>query len=237
MSTLGLEPRRSFTLPDRDVARGIAPVRNPKMVLTELAGTRLPGIDELLTRSSTRRLQAGEVLVEQGQAFRSLVVIERGVLTESVGRDSRMTTVAFHERGEVSGNVFALHAAPDRAPSVVTLADWQGEAPYRLAAVVPSRVVVVDAHQIASLAARHAEWAHLRGRVLHAYAMQQQRREHERLTLSTEERYERLLAERPALAGVLTQREIARYLGISEVTMSRLMTRRSGRTPGASKTF
>ena len=39
------------------------------------------------------------------------------------------------------------------------------------------------------------------------------------------ERYVDFVAERPDVAGALTQREIARFLGVSEVTMSRLKAR------------
>ncbi len=106
---------------------------------------------------------------------------------------------------------------------------------YRVSAVTEARVILLDARHISTLAGRHAEWATLRSRILLEQTLRQAQREEERLTRSSEERYEALLARSPEAVSQLTQREIARYLGISEVTMSRLMARRGGRRAASRK--
>ena len=98
-----------------------------------------------------------------------------------------------------------------------------------------ARVILLDARHISTLAGRHTEWATLRSRILLEQTLRQAQREEERLTRSSKERYEALLARSPEVVSQLTQREIARYLGISEVTMSRLMARRGGRRAASRK--
>ena len=58
-------------------------------------------------------------------------------------------------------------------------------------------------------------------------AMKKERREYEFLCLSAEDRY-RLIRERePTMLGRVTQNDIARYLGITPVALSRIKSRLS----------
>ena len=137
---------------------------------------------------------------------------------------------------QVSGNLFALYGDVLREPSSAAMGYDRAPAPsYRVSAVTEARVILLDARHISTLAGRHAEWATLRSRILLEQTLRQAQREEERLTRSSEERYEALLARSPEVVSQLTQREIARYLGISEVTMSRLMARRGGRRAASRK--
>ncbi|HET6395567.1 MAG TPA: Crp/Fnr family transcriptional regulator [Pseudoxanthomonas sp.] len=56
-------------------------------------------------------------------------------------------------------------------------------------------------------------------------AMKKERREYDLLCRSAEERYRVFLAQEPSLAGRLTQGDIARYLGITPVALSRIRRR------------
>jgi len=58
-----------------------------------------------------------------------------------------------------------------------------------------------------------------------ALAMRKERREHAFLTKSPEENYRELAAESPGLVQRLTQNDIARYLGITPVALSRIRGR------------
>ena len=55
--------------------------------------------------------------------------------------------------------------------------------------------------------------------------MKKERREREFLTESAEERYRMLLERSPALFDKVTQKDIARYLGITPVALSRIRKR------------
>ena len=58
-----------------------------------------------------------------------------------------------------------------------------------------------------------------------AFGMKKETREYELLCLPAEERYRRLLASAPSLFDRVTQNDIARYLGITPVGLSRIKKR------------
>lgn len=205
-------------------------------LLAEIGGGPLPRLDTLLASASSLHLCSGDLLCEPGKSFPYLVLVERGLLAQTVAHEGREMTVAFLKRGEVSGNLFALYGDVLREPSSAAMGyDRAPALSYRVSAVTEARVILLDARHISTLAGRHAEWATLRSRILLEQTLRQAQREEERLTRSSEERYEALLARSPEVVSQLTQREIARYLGISEVTMSRLMARRGGRRAASRK--
>ena len=53
----------------------------------------------------------------------------------------------------------------------------------------------------------------------------QERRERELLTLNAEERYRLLVQERPELVSLVPQKDLARYIGVTPVAMSRIVSR------------
>lgn len=197
-------------------------------LLAEIAGGPLPRLDTLLASASSLHLGSGDSLSEPGKPFPYLVLVERGLLAQTVAHKGRETTVAFLERGDVSGNLFALYGDVLRE-SVAMGHDGTSAPCYRVCAVTEARVILLDARHISTLAGRHGEWALVRSRLLLEQTLRQAQREEERLTRSSDERYDALAERSPEVISQLTQREIARYLGISEVTMSRLMARRGGR--------
>lgn len=198
-------------------------------LLAEIGGDPLPRLETLLASAASLHLAPGDRLSEPGKSFTSVVLVERGLLAQRVVGEGLEVTVAFLGRGDVSGNLYALYG--DLLRDLPSAAGFEAAiAPsYRVAAVTEARVILLDARVMATLAGRHAAWATLRSRLLLEQTLRQAQREEERLTCTSEERYERLVERSPEVAAQLTQREIARYLRISEVTMSRLMARRRGR--------
>jgi CRP-like cAMP-binding protein len=63
--------------------------------------------------------------------------------------------------------------------------------------------------------------------VLLKLALKKERREYEFLCLSAEKRYRLLLENMPDLLKKITQNDIARYLGITPVALSRIKNRQS----------
>ncbi len=203
--------------------------------LPQLAGGPLPRLEAVTATASSRNLRRGETLCDPGESFPYLVLIERGVLVKSVVvRDGREATVCFLEPGEVSGSLSLLFDEASQGRPVDAL-ESDGTHAYRVSAITDARVELLDAGLIGDLALRYREWATLRSLLLLERARTQALGEAERLTRTPEERYEALVARSPNLVARLTQRDIARYLGISEVTMSRMKARRNGReeAPGS----
>ena len=78
----------------------------------------------------------------------------------------------------------------------------------------PSTIIQLDIRGLMSLAATDLEISNALNEALFQLALKKERREHEVLCLSAQERYQ-LLAERsPHLVKRVTQADIARYLGI-----------------------
>lgn len=198
--------------------------------LERLAGAPLPGVEEVVARAHARWLDPGQVLVEEGAPAPWLILVESGVLAETLTWGSRSVTLEFLGRGQVGGNVFALRSA---AMSPFGQGDGakrseRAVSPYRYRAPVLTRVNLLEAEQLGRFAARDRAWAELRDQIGVSQGLALQRRELERAFLSPAERYERLQAARGDVAQQLTQREIAQYLGVSEVTMSRIKARGGG---------
>ena len=61
------------------------------------------------------------------------------------------------------------------------------------------------------------------------FSMKKERREREFLTESAEERYRMLMDRSPELFDKVTQKDIARYLGITPVALSRIRKRNASR--------
>lgn len=195
-------------------------------VLERVIGGPLPGVEEVAARAQWRWLDPGQVLIEAGAPSRWLIIVETGLLVESVQKAAQVITVGFLEKGQVGGNFSLMQPDPlerrptEHSPGVDLLAST-----YRYSAPIASRAVLVDAEQVGRLAARDRSWADLRHRLSLGWTLELQRRERDRLLKTPAERYVDFVAERPDVAGALTQREIARFLGVSEVTMSRLKAR------------
>ncbi len=96
-------------------------------------------------------------------------------------------------------------------------------------ALEPSRVLVFHARDLEALEAGHACWSRLARRVAEQHYILKERREQEFLDLSAEERLERFWVEHAHLHGRVPQRDVAAYLGITEVALSRIVSRRRKR--------
>ena len=96
-------------------------------------------------------------------------------------------------------------------------------------ALEPSRVLVFRTRDFQALEAEHACWSLLARRVAEYHYILKERREQEFLDLSAEERLDGFWAEHPHLEGRVPQRDIAAYLGITDVALSRIMSRRRKR--------
>lgn len=138
--------------------------------------------------------------------FRAVRVSARG--TESVK--------AFRAEGELIG---AYAEMLQGLPSMTSIE-----------ALEPSRVLVFQVRDLAALERGHVCWERLARRVAEQHFILKERREQEFLDLSAEERLVRFWEAHPHLKGRVPQRDVAAYLGITDVALSRIMARRRKRT-------
>ncbi|WP_437855285.1 Crp/Fnr family transcriptional regulator [Sorangium sp. So ce363] len=162
------------------------------------------------------RLDRGELMTRAGERPRDFGLVLSGLVRKFyVTPRGRDVTRGFAMEGELVGAYAALLGRCASQLSVQALED--------------SRVLVVEFEAFERLYDRHPSWNTLGRRVAEALFVEREQRAAELLTLSAEQRYEALLARSPALVERVPQYQIASYLGITPVSLSRIRARRAQR--------
>ncbi|WP_437983260.1 Crp/Fnr family transcriptional regulator [Sorangium sp. So ce117] len=162
------------------------------------------------------RFERGELMTRAGERPRDFGLVLSGLVRKFyVTPRGRDVTRGFAMEGELVGAYAALLSKCASQLSVQALED--------------SSVLVVEFEAFERLYDRHPSWSTLGRRVAEALFVEREQRAAELLTLSAEQRYEALLARSPALAERVPQYQIASYLGITPVSLSRIRARRAQR--------
>lgn len=169
--------------------------------------------DEYLDEHGTAiELVAGEHLFWQGDLDRQVYLLERGLLkVYYLSEDGKETVKSFISSGESIGSLTSAHQG---APC-----------PFNVQALEPSSLTGLDFPELLEASKKHPEIADTLIDLLLRFALKKERREREFLTLSAEERYRSLLEQNPGLQNRVLQKDIARYLGITPVALSRIRSR------------
>lgn len=154
----------------------------------------------------------GEHLFRQGDSDGSVYVLIEGLLKAYyLSPEGRETVKSFILPGELIGSLASA---------------WRKEAcSFSLVCLQASAVVQLDFDAILARTRSDLEMADAMVGHLLEFSMRKERREREFLTESAEERYRLLLERSPGLHGQVAQKEIARYLGITPVALSRIRKR------------
>ena len=177
-----------------------------------LAGVALPDWEALAGRVRRQALRAGQVLFHAGAPHPHVVCVVEGVLKLVYDTaDGKQWIKAFAEPGLSFASLTALSEG--------------GRASFSACAVGAAVVERVPFADLEKLAARHRAWQCLLANAFRLYGERKEQRERELLTLSAEERYRRFAAEQPALEARLTQHEVAAYVRVTPVALSRIKAR------------
>lgn len=180
-------------------------------VFSALAGTPLPA-QALASCAARRQLRAGEVLFHAGVACPHVYVVNQGVLKLLYETAQGQQWVkGFIEAGLCFASLTAL------APG--------GRTSFSACAETDCTLQQIAYADLQALADRHPPWQRALAEALKLYGQRKERREMELLTLSPEERYLGFLRDHPALASRLRQRDIASYVRITPVALSRIRRR------------
>lgn len=169
-------------------------------------------IDELNNLGCVRHFSKGTVLFRQGDRTTSLFIIKQGLVKayyETI--DGKEFIKSFISEGASIASMQAIFAAELCSFTVVALEDC----------------VVLEVLQkvLLNLIAIHPDMVLHVNTMLINLAMKKERREYEFLCLSPEQRYLAFCDREPELIARLTQQDIARYLGITPVALSRIRKR------------
>lgn len=93
---------------------------------------------------------------------------------------------------------------------------------FSLLCLKETTLVKLPYQKVRQATANNLEIANVIIELLMSFAMKKELREFELLCLSAEQRYEKLLKRSPNIAQQITQNDIAKYLGITPVSLSRI---------------
>jgi CRP-like cAMP-binding protein len=165
------------------------------------------------------KLDKGQMLFEEGQPHARIHVLRLG-LVKTVYRDAegREWVQDFFGEGAFLCSLTSLTPG--------------GVASYGCEALEPCEVERIDYPWLEAMSVQHPMWQRA---LLHGwkdYATRRELRERELLTLSPASRYAAFMAQRPGLAARVPQQDLARYLGITPVSLSRIRGRLKRGVPG-----
>lgn len=183
-----------------------------RALLESYAGEPLPEWERFAPDVRCRRLAPGELLFEAGQAWPWLAVVAQGVAKRVlVDGDGAEHIQDFVPEGRWLASTAAL------VP--------QGRTSFAAQAVTELTIEQMPYVALREFGERHLAWQRaLRVGLEHEGACREQR-ERERATLGPRQRWQRLLDAEPALAARIPRKDLARYLGITPVALSRLHTK------------
>lgn len=165
---------------------------------------------ELLMNVAVERLfPKGAYLFHRGDTNSSLFLIQKGLIKNYYEtRDGKQFVKSFIQEGGFIASMRAVVAGEPSAFSAVCLEQCQ--------------VLEVTKPQMDQLLAQKPEFVEQLNAMLLQLAAKKEQREYELLCLSARERCARLYEAEPGLVARLSQQDIARYLGIDPVSLSRI---------------
>jgi CRP-like cAMP-binding protein len=187
-------------------------------VFRHLAGVELPEWPILEQAVRERRLKPHAPLFLAGEQKPCIYVVNAGVI-KMVYETSRgdAWVKGFAEAGVLFASLSAL--------------EDDGVTSFSAYAETEVRIHQIDYSVLQHLADRHIAWQRAVANALKLYGQRKERREMELLTLTPEDRYLRFLNDHPSLVAILRQRDIASYIRVTPVALSRIKSRLSQRLP------
>lgn len=218
-----------------DAATGHA-LRSLRLLLEAYAGVELPQWDLFAANVRMVRVEPGNVLFTIGETHPYVYFVQRGLLKAQVMTEGgRPATVFFPEDGDVLASLPALGMegvrrtiARELHPRSAALeAAAAAQSIHLVTAIEASLLVRISFRVVEHLANLHVAWARLVAAVavMHATSLQA---DASWLRSTPEQRYRTFLDEHATLAARLTQRDLANYLNVTDVALSRIAKRVRG---------
>lgn len=176
------------------------------------AGASERSQERLAASVRLQSFEAGEFLIRQGERASNLYLISQGLAKMFyITADGKEFVKSFIAEGQFSGSLVALMEG--------------GESTFSSVCLEPVSAEVVSYAAFATLIEDDPGMLNFGYRFFQGLALKKERREHDFLCLTPQDRYRQFVDENPHLAKRVTQADIARYLGITPVALSRIRGR------------
>lgn len=185
-----------------------------RRILEQLSGSVLPEWAVAASALRTTGVAKGEYLFRTGDEEHTVFFIANGLIK----------MVYETREGEEWIKAFA---STDMFFASLSALQMGGAASFSALALRDTIVERIDYRIIRELAERHIEWQRALTRAFEIYGARKEIRERALLTQSAEERYSRFLLDYPAIAHQISQKDLAGYIRITPVALSRIKRRLS----------
>lgn len=177
------------------------------------AGVKANAIETSIKR---RSFAVGDYVIEQGQIDRNIYLPQSGLIKLSYLRaEGSELTKGFIEPGGIFASLIStLTGQPSRFSAVC---------------LTPVELEAMPVRLFRELGEENPAMLTYSSQMFRNLALRNEEREYDLLCLSAEERYEKFVAQSPEIVRQITQAEIAAFLGITPVALSRIRGRRASR--------
>lgn len=159
-------------------------------------------------------VEKGAHIFRQGEENQFLYFVKSGTLKAYYNNlDGKETIKSFIMPDDIIGSLTSAYSRRDCSFSLQCLSD--------------SMLVKFSFAKLVLASQSDQQVANKMIEFLTVFAMKKEQREYEFLCLTAEERYLLLVNDRPELLKMVTQNDIAKYLGITPVGLSRIKNRQS----------
>ena len=208
-------------------------MRSMRLLMEAYAGAELPEWEGFARSLRSLRLDPGDTLFAAGEHHPFVYYVESGLLkAQMLNSRGRPIIAFFSEEGDVMASMPAL--APEGVRMVakrnlhprveVLQATVDGVSIHTLVAIQPSLVHRFDYRIVDQLAARHVTWGRMTNALSMMYAITLQA-DVAALRNSPEQRYRNLLDTRSDLVDRVSKRDLASFLNVTDVALSRIAKR------------
>ncbi len=187
-------------------------------IFEQLTGP-LPDWPELKPHIKLMHLKRGGSLFAAAQPMPHIFIVLNGLIKlHHDNAEGRERIKNFAAEGAIVASISALQT--------------NGRASFSATALEPASLARIPYKALEHMADTHFAWGRLLRTVLMGYALQKEQREQGFLMQSAAVRYEALIRAQPNLAARVAQKDLAAYLGVTPVGLSRIATRaRANQTP------
>ena len=168
--------------------------------------------DRISAAVRTQHFKKNEIIFAQGEVCQQIYVIRSGLVKLSyLTLQGKEAIKSFISEDELFGSLYSQLTGGGSTFSAVALEDLDVE--------------VLDYSLLQKLIERSPDLQKMLMHFFQQLALKKEIREYEFLCLSAKQRYDKLCTESPALVKRIKQRDLALYLGITPIALSRLKHR------------